>query len=74
MVKRQETRTISLDGITLASLSDLVLKARAGTQVMDTIALCAVCGAVPWTDDLVRHQRAILRGATLDVLVCKDCW
>ena len=40
---------------------------------MNSISLCAECGAAPWTDDLIRHQRAMLRGATLDVLVCDKC-
>ena len=41
---------------------------------MNKIALCASNCGRPWTDDLIRHQRAILRGATVDVLVCDTCW
>ena len=70
----RKERVISLDGQTLAGINIGWLKAKAGAELMDTIALCATCGAVPWTDDLVRHRKALLRGASLNILVCKDCW
>ena len=66
-------RVVSLDGMSLAHLTSLGLKAKAGSKLMNSISLCAECGAAPWTDDLIRHQRAMLRGATLDVLVCNAC-
>ena len=58
----------------LAYLNTLAMKHKLGAEIMDTISLCADCGTKPWTIDLLRHQRAILRGATVDVLVCDTCW
>ena len=40
---------------------------------MDTIAPCVDCGG-PWTDEIERHQKAILRGASPAVLVCDTCF
>ena len=65
-------RTVSLDGLAMGNLAELIIKARADADRMGKIADCATCGE-PWTSDLVRHQRAIMRGATPDVLVCVDC-
>ena len=60
----------SEDGMALARINIGWLKSKAG---MDTIAPCVDCGC-PWTADLERHQRALLRGATPDVLVCDACF
>ncbi len=74
MIKKRDPQTIALDGMSLASLNILALKAKAGTELMDTISTCAEGCGRPWTNDIVRHQRALLRGATPDVLVCGPCF
>ena len=61
----------SEDGGVLNNISFDWLTSKPG---MDEIALCAEgCGNL-WTDDLARQQRALLRGATPDVLVCDACF
>ena len=60
----------SEDGMALARINIGWLKSKAG---MDTIAPCVDCGG-PWADEIERHQRALLRGATPDVLVCDACF
>ena len=60
----------SEDGMALARINIGWLKSKAG---MDMIAPCVDCGGA-WTADLERHQRALLRGATPDVLVCDACF
>ena len=74
MFERRDPRIVALDGLSLAHLNILALKRKLGAEIMDNIPLCATCGAVPWTDDLIRHQRAILRKATPDILVCDTCF
>ena len=74
MVERRDPKIVALDGMDLGRLNVLALKAKAGAQLMDTIALCAEGCGRPWTNNLFRHQRAILRGATADVLVCDTCF
>ena len=71
---RRDPKTIALDGMDLGRLNILSLKAKAGAKLMDTIAPCAEGCGRPWTNDLFRHQRAILRGATVNVLVCATCF
>lgn len=73
MIKKRDPQIVALDRLSLGRLNILAAKAKLGAEIMDKIAICAACGAVPWTDDLIRHQRAILRGATPDVLVCDTC-
>ena len=70
----RKERVISLDGLTLASINIGWLKAKAGAELMDTITLCADGCGRPWTTDIVRHQKALLRGATPDVLICNVCF
>ena len=60
----------SEDGQALARINTNWLKSKAE---MDTIAPCVDCGG-PWTDEIERHQRAILRGASPAVLVCDTCF
>ena len=75
MIKRRDPHhTIAMDNITLGWLNEAALKAKHGAELMDTISLCADCGARPWTTDIVRHQKAILRGATPVVLICGECF
>ena len=74
MIKKRDPQIVALDRLSLGRLNILAAKAKLGAEIMDKIAICAACGAVPWTDDLVRHQKALLRGASLNILVCKDCW
>ena len=74
MVERRDPKTVALDGMDLGRLNVLALKAKAGAELMDNIALCVEGCGQPWTNDLIRHQRAILRGATVDVLVCDTCF
>ena len=73
MIKRRDPRIVALDGMSLAHLNTLALKRKLGAEIMDTIALCAADCGRPWTDDLVRHEKAILRGAVASVLVCAQC-
>ena len=70
----RKERVISLDGQTLASINIGWLKAKAGAELMETITFCADGCGRPWTTDLVRHQKALLRGATPDVLICDTCF
>ena len=74
MVKQRDPQIIAMDNHSLAYFNTLARKAKIGAELMDTISFCADCGTKPWTTDLVRHQRAILRGATPDVLVCDACF
>ena len=74
MIKRRDPQIIAMDNLSLGYLNTLALKHKHGAEVMDNIPLCATCGAVPWTNDLLRHQKAVLRGATPDVLVCDTCF
>ena len=74
MVKSRDPQIVALDNLSLAFLNILSLKAKAGAEIMNKIALRAANCGRPWTDDLIRHQRAILRGATVDVLVCAQCF
>ena len=61
----------SEDGQALARINITWLKKK--KTGMDTIAPCVDCGC-PWTDEIERHQRAILRGASPAVLVCDACF
>lgn len=72
--RERARRLISLDGLTLASLNCMAALARADARRMDSIALCSSGCGQPWTNDLIRHQRALLKGATPDVLVCDECF
>ena len=65
---------ISMEGMALANLNIGWLKAKAGAELMDTITPCADRCGRPWTTDIVRHQKALLRGATPDVLICDTCF
>ena len=69
----RKERVISLDGQSLAGINSSWLKAKAGAELMDTITTCANGCGQPWTTDIVRHQKALLRGATPDVLICAPC-
>ena len=71
--RERQKRLISLDGLALVHLNRMAAVARASADRMDSIAICAGGCGQPWTADLIRHQRAILRGATPDVLVCDGC-
>ena len=74
MVKRRGPQIIAMDNLSLGYMNTLALKHKLGTEIMDTISICADCNTKPWTNDLLRHQKAILRGATPDVLVCDTCF
>ena len=74
MIKRRDPQLVSMDNITLGWLNELARKAKIEAEIMDNISLCADGCGRPWTDDKIRHQRAILRGATPDVLVCNACF
>ncbi len=63
-----------MEGMALANLNIGWLKAKAGAELMDTITPCADRCGRPWTTDIVRHQKALLRGATPDVLICDTCF
>ena len=65
---------ISLDGLTLAAINTNWLKVKAGAELMNTISPCADGCGRPWTTDIVRHQKALLRGATPEVLICDTCF
>ena len=67
----RKERVISLDGQTLANINVSWLKAKAGAELMDTITPCADGCGRPWTTDIVRHQKALLRGA---ILICDVCF
>ena len=72
-LEQRKQRLLSLDGLSLGHLNELAAIARAGAERMDNIPLCADGCGRPWTDDLVRHQKATLRGAVASVLVCAQC-
>lgn len=74
MIKRRDPQIVALDGMSLAHINALALRHKLGAEIMDTISLCGSCGTKHWTNDLLRHPRAILRGATPDVLVCDTCF
>ena len=73
-LEERKQRLLSLDGLSLGHLNELAAIARAGAERMDTIPLCADGCGRPWTTDIVRHQRAVLRGATEAVLICDKCF
>ena len=71
--RERKRRSISLDGMSLAHLNRMAAVARADANRMESIAPCATGCGQPWTNDLVKHQRALLRSASPDVLVCDKC-